>query len=65
MSAYCVRVDAGTTRYPLGGAYVDVKRIRAFSYEFPVVKKYSCDECKHKLVCLMAPNCDNVFERAV
>ncbi len=63
MRAHCDRVTVSTTMKP--APKVIVKRHRGgigTGSILPIIEKLDCNECKHRLVCLVLPNCNRVFE---
>ena len=67
MKVHCVRWlqelgDITVKRWYVWGANVDV-----YVWSGPGVdeRQPTCSECKHKITCVVSPECKRVFERAV
>ncbi len=68
MSSYCEKITvpagwgAGLMKNNSSGV---VKRMQGFAWDttsIKVLETYDCNECKHRLSCLIDPECNRIFE---
>ena len=65
MKVYCVRIKISGVE-DRGEDYIADKKVSGWlsrpGGSEQVLKQYDCDECKHKLSCLIDPECNQRFE---
>ena len=61
MKVYCVgmRIHPSLDDSPLT---INVKRTHGYQYSRGQEEKHDCAKCKHRLICLVDPYCDQRFE---